>query len=141
WPALAVTAVAFLVYTASATKLYDNFLKTPALLIVPFIAVAALFGTRILLARGNAPGAFAASCATIVFVTFTGVIGLFPSLIPSSLDPAYSMTIYNTSSSRLTLSIMTVVALIFVPIVIAYKIWVYRTFSARVEVEGTEGGY
>jgi cytochrome d ubiquinol oxidase subunit II len=141
WPALAVTAVGFLIYTASATKLYDNFLKTPALLIVPLIAVAALFGTRALLARGNPRGAFAASCATIVFVTFTGVIGLFPNLIPSSLDPAYSMTIYNTSSSKLTLSVMTVVALIFVPIVIAYKIWVYRTFSARVEVQETSEGY
>lgn len=141
WPALAVTAVAFLIYTAYATKLYDNFLKTPALLVVPVIAVAALFGSRALLARGNPHGAFAASSATIFFVTLTGVIGLFPNLIPSSLDPAYSMTIYNTSSSRLTLSIMTVVALIFVPIVIAYQIWVYRAFSARVEVEEADSGY
>jgi cytochrome d ubiquinol oxidase subunit II len=141
WPALAVTAVAFLIYTAYATKLYDNFLKTPALLIVPLIAVAALFGTRILLAKGKPAGAFAASCVTILFVTFTGIIGLFPNLIPSSLDPAYSLTLYNSSSSRLTLGIMTVVALIFVPIVIAYKIWVYKVFSARVPVEETDSGY
>lgn len=141
WPALAVTAIGFLVYTASATKLYDNFLKEPVLLVVPLIAVTGLFGMRILLAKGKPLGAFAASCATILFVTFTGVIGLFPNLIPSSLDPAYSMTIYNTSSSRLTLGIMTVVALVFVPIVIAYKIWVYRTFSARVEVEEKQSGY
>lgn len=141
WPALAVTAVGFLVYTAYATKLYDNFLETPALLIVPLIAVAALFGTRKLLAGGRPQGAFACSCATIVFVTLTGIVGLFPNLIPSSLDAAYSMTIYNTSSSRLTLGIMTVVALVFVPIVIAYQIWVYRAFSARVEVEETGEGY
>lgn len=141
WPALAVTAVGFLIYTASATKLYDNFLMAPALLIVPLIGVAALFTTRYLLGRGKPLGAFAASCATIVLLTLTGVIGLFPNLIPSMLDPAYSLTIYNTSSSRLTLSIMTVVALIFVPIIIAYKIWVYRAFSAKVQVEETDSGY
>ena len=77
--------------------------------------------------------AFAASCVTVLFVTFTGVAGLFPSLIPSSIDPVYSLTIYNSSSSQYTLAIMTAVALVFVPVVIAYKIWVYRVFRARVE--------
>ena len=77
--------------------------------------------------------AFAASCVTILFVTFTGVAGLFPSLIPSSIDPVYNLTIFNSSSSQYTLAVMTVVAFIFVPIVIAYKIWVYRVFRARVE--------
>ncbi len=76
--------------------------------------------------------AFAASCATVLFVTFTGVAGLFPNLIPSSIDAAYSLTIFNSSSSPYTLAIMTVVAFIFVPIVIAYKIWVYRVFRGRV---------
>ncbi len=141
WPALAVTATAFLVYTAFATKLYNNFLKEPALFAAPFIAVSAILGIRALLAKGKPLWAFAASCTAIVFVTLTGMIGLFPNLIPSSLDPAYSMTIYNTSSSRLTLGIMTGVALVFVPIVIAYKIWVYRAFRTRVEVEETKGEY
>ncbi|MGA2554202.1 MAG: cytochrome d ubiquinol oxidase subunit II, partial [Smithella sp.] len=54
-------------------------------------------------------------------------------LIPSSIDPAYNLTIFNSSSSPYTLAIMTFVALIFVPIVIVYKIWVYRLFGAKVE--------
>lgn len=141
WPAMAVAAVAFLFYTVPETKLDDNFLKTPLLFIVPAIAAAALFGTRILLAGGTPVAAFAASCITILFLTATGIIGLFPNLIPSSLDPAYSLTIYNSSSSRLTLGIMTGVAAVFVPIIIAYKIWVYRVFSARVQVDETEEGY
>ena len=82
--------------------------------------------------RGDALKAFAASCVTIVTVCFTGFIGLFPNLIPSSLDLAYGMTIYNSSSSKLTLDIMTAVALIFMPIVIAYKIWVYRVFREKI---------
>jgi cytochrome d ubiquinol oxidase subunit II len=68
-------------------------------------------------------------------VVFTGVIGLFPNLIPSSLDPAFSLTIYNSSSSPYTLKIMTVVAVIFVPIIIAYKIWVYRIFRSRISMD------
>jgi cytochrome d ubiquinol oxidase subunit II len=132
WAVLLIVAVAFLVYTAFATGLFLNYMSTPVLFVVPLIAVAALILIKVFLARGDALKAFAASCVTIVTVCFTGVIGLFPNLIPSSLDPTYSMTIYNSSSSKLTLAIMTAVALIFVPIVIAYKIWVYRVFREKI---------
>lgn len=102
---------------------------------VPIIAVGALVGMRLFMAKGASLLAFAASCVTVVMVVFTGVIGLFPNLIPSSIDAASSLTIYNSSSSPYTLKIMTVVAFIFVPIIIAYKIWVYRIFRSRVSVE------
>lgn len=144
WPALLVTAVAFLGYTHFATKLYGNYFSHPVLLIVPLLAVAALLGIRLFAGRGELLRAFAASCLTIVLVVGTGVIGLFPNLIPSSLDPAYSLTIFNSSSSPYTLRIMTVVAFIFVPIVIAYKIWVYRIFRTPVteaEVGGDRQAY
>jgi cytochrome d ubiquinol oxidase subunit II len=76
-------------------------------------------------------------------VTFTGVIGLFPNLIPSSLDPTYNLTIYNSSSSIYTLKIMTVVAVVFVPIVIAYQIWHYRVFRSKLSPDSVseEGLY
>lgn len=135
WPVLLVVAVAFLAYTWFATKLYDNYLKTPVLLIVPLIAVAALIGIRVFSAKNKVLSAFASSCVTIVMVVFTGVIGLFPNLIPSSIDPSASLTIFNSSSSPLTLKIMTGVALVFVPIVILYKIWVYRIFRGKVTVD------
>jgi cytochrome bd ubiquinol oxidase subunit II len=132
WIPLLVVAVVFLVYTKFATRLYDNYLAWPVLAIVPLIAVGALVAVKFFAVRGEMFKAFAASCVTILFVTFTGVTGLFPNLIPSSMDTAYSLTIFNSSSSQYTLAIMTVVALIFVPIVIAYKIWVYRIFRGRV---------
>jgi cytochrome d ubiquinol oxidase subunit II len=132
WFAELAVAVLFLVATAFFTKLYDNYLNTPLLLIVPLLAVAALLGIKLFLAKGRPGMAFASSCVTIVMVVFTGVIGLFPNLIPSSTDTAYSLTIFNSSSSTYTLKIMTIVALVFVPIVIAYKIWVYRIFRSRV---------
>lgn len=144
WPFLLVVAAAFLVAAYPATGLYGNYLATPVLLAVPLLAVATLVSIRIFSARNNVLAAFASSCATILLVVATGVTGLFPNLIPSSLDSAYSLTIFNTSSSQYTLKIMTVVAFIFVPIVIAYKIWVYRIFRAKVtsgEVMGDEHAY
>jgi cytochrome d ubiquinol oxidase subunit II len=135
WLPLLVVAVLFLGATYPATKLYDNYLKSPLLLIIPLIAVSSLILVRVYASRERLHRAFLFSCLTIVFVCYTGVAGLFPNLIPSSIDPASNLTIHNSSSSLLTLKIMTAVALIFVPIVVAYKIWVYRIFRARVTEE------
>lgn len=130
WIPLLLIAVVFLGYTAYATKLYDNYLKVPVLFIAPAVAVLAMVATYFFMLKNAALKAFTASCITIVFVCVTGVAGLFPNLIPSNLDPAFSLTIFNSSSSQYTLAIMTVVAGIFVPTVILYKIWAYRIFRA-----------
>ena len=132
WIPLLMVAVLFLGFTAYATKLYDNYLQVPALFIVPALAVIALVAVQLFMMLKQPLKAFTASCLTIVLVVVTGVVGLFPNMIPSSIDPAFSLTIYNSSSSQYTLGIMTVVALIFVPIVILYKIWAYRIFRAPV---------
>jgi cytochrome d ubiquinol oxidase subunit II len=66
-------------------------------------------------------------------VTLFGVGGMYPNLLISSIDPAFSLSAFNSSSSTLTLEIMLGVALVFVPIVIAYQIWVYRFFGMSVE--------
>ncbi len=58
---------------------------------------------------------------------------LFPRVMVSSLNPAWSLTIYTSSSSPYTLRIMTIVAVIFVPIVLAYQAWSYWLFRQRVE--------
>lgn len=132
WLPLLVVAVAFLGYTYPATKLFDNYLKVPVLLIVPLVAVVSLLLVKVFAVKGALHKSFLFSCLTILFVVFTGVTGLFPNLIPSSIDPASNLTIFNSSSSLLTLKIMTVVAAICVPTVICYKIWVYRIFRERV---------
>jgi cytochrome d ubiquinol oxidase subunit II len=135
WPVVLVVAATFLVASNFATKLFVNYFNHPALFLVPLLAVGALVLVKVKLVQNNRLLAFAASCATILLVVTTGLVGLFPNLIPSNLDTAYSLTIYNSSSSPYTLKIMTVVAFIFVPIVIAYKIWVYRIFRAPVTPE------
>jgi cytochrome d ubiquinol oxidase subunit II len=139
WGLLLVVAVVFLVYTYFATNLYANYLANYALLVIPVIAVSSLLAVKLFAARGGYLKAFYASCATIVFVTFTGVTGLYPNLIPSSLDPNYSLTIFNSSSSVYTLKIMTVVALLFVPVVIAYQIWNYHIFRHKTTLFDGDG--
>ncbi len=143
WFVLLVIAVSFLVFTAFATNLYTNYLDNFILFLFPILAVLSLLGIKLLLTLDRNLAAFYSSCVTIVMVTFTGVIGLFPNLIPSSIDPNYSLTIYNSSSSVYTLKIMTLVALVFVPIVIAYQIWSYRVFRSRLSPDsvGEEGHY
>jgi cytochrome bd ubiquinol oxidase subunit II len=135
WPGLLLVAVAFLVSTNFATKLYDNYLAHPLLVIVPLLAVVSLIAIRVLSAKGNPLAAFAASSLTILTVVATAVTGLFPNLIPSSIDPAYSLTLYNSSSSPYTLQIMLMVVAVFIPIIIGYKIWIYRIFRAPVREE------
>lgn len=135
WYPLLVVAVAFLAYTNFATDLYVNFIVAPVMLVVPAMGVLALLGIKLFVAKGRHVKALFASGATILMVTFTGIIGLYPNLIPSSLDPAYSLTAFNSSSSVYTLRIMTIVALIFVPIVLAYQIWIYRIFGQKLTVD------
>jgi len=134
WPILLVIAVLFLIYTWFATKLYDNFFTYPIAFIIPIIAVVSLLLIYIFM-NSSAVKAFFASCITILMVVFTGVFGLFPNLIPSSINPQYSLTLMNSSSSPYTLKIMTIVVAIFVPIVIIYQIWAYVIFKSPVKEE------
>lgn len=130
------TAVIFLTATAFPSKFYDNFAKAPLLTFVPLLAVLGFAAAKFMTVRGKWAGAFYASCGSIIAVMATGLISLYPNLIPSKLDPAYSLTIFNSSSSPYTLKIMTIVALIFVPVVIAYQVWVYRVLKGRLTVDG-----
>jgi cytochrome d ubiquinol oxidase subunit II len=87
--------------------------------------------------------AWFASSLTIVGITLFGVVGLFPDLLKSSLNPAYSLNAFNSASSPLTLKIMLGVALTFVPLVIAYQVWVHFLFKGKVSSEDVapEEGY
>jgi len=69
---------------------------------------------------------------TFVGSTFFGIVGLYPNLFPSSLNPKYSLTAQNASSSLLTLKIMLIVVIILLPIVIGYQIWTYNLFKGKV---------
>ena len=135
WPVLLIVAVIFLVFTGFSTSLYDNYLAHPVLFLIILVTVGALLGIKIFLKKGTYFKAWFSSALTIVGATFFGVVGLFPNLYPSSINPEYSLTAYNAASSPLTLKIMLTVAIIFVPIVIAYQAWAYNLFKGKVTKE------
>ncbi len=135
WYLQAVCAVLFLILTAVYTNLYDNFIKYPIWFIVLAMAVLCLLATGFLLMKDKRGKAFVTSALFIITLVFSGVIGLYPNLIPSSIDPKYSLTIFNSSSSPYTLKIMTIVVIIFVPIVLFYQAWAYKTFMYKITEE------
>lgn len=135
WPILLCVAVVFLIASKFATRLYDNYMAYPAFFIDILITVLALLGIKFFLSKKTLFKAWFASALTIVGATFFGVIGLYPNLFPSSLSPRYSLTAHNASSSPLTLKIMLIVVIIFIPIVIAYQIWAYNLFKGKVTKE------
>lgn len=128
----ALMAVVFLVMTWFCTHLWQNLLATPVLLVVPLLAVLGLLGIRWFLAQGALWKAWFSSALLLVGAVLFGVAGLYPNLLPSSLNPAASLTATNSASSHLTLWIMFGVVVCFLPVVIGYQIWVHVKFRDTV---------
>ena len=83
--------------------------------------------------------AMLASSLTILSMIGLAAVSMFPVLVPSTLDPAYSLTAYNAASTPKTHTVMLVIALVGMPIVIAYTIFIYRVFKGKVVI--TEDSY
>ncbi|AFM41316.1 cytochrome d oxidase cyd, subunit II [Desulfosporosinus acidiphilus SJ4] len=92
----------------------------------------ALILANVLLRSQKAKASFILNGVTILLFTLAMFWGLFPRVMVSSLNPNWSLTIYNASSSPYTLKIMTIVALTMVPIVLLYQGWTYWVFRKRV---------
>jgi cytochrome d ubiquinol oxidase subunit II len=133
WPAQVVLTVLFLAYTAVDTQLFSNYLVYPALFVILALPVAGLVLMRTYLGARRYWMAWGSSCLYIGGTALFGVAGIFPAIIPSNPNPANSLTIMNSASSELTLSIMLGVALIFIPIIIGYQFWAYKTFATPIE--------
>lgn len=126
WPVSLV-----LVATLFGLSFVSTDIKTPAIVIAT-LGLVTLVLAGVLQRRGAEGKAFVATSLTIVLGTASLFAILFPRVMVSSLDPAFSLTIHNASSSPYTLKLMTVVALTFVPIVLAYQAWSYWVFRKRV---------
>ncbi len=103
--------------------------------IIPLGAGATLLAAGWFVHHGRPGWAFIFNSLTILLSTLTIFISLYPRVMVSSLNPAWSLTIYNASSSQYTLTVMSIVALIFVPIVLAYQSWTYWVFRERIGKE------
>ncbi len=138
WPVVLVLLLAFLGLTAMYTNLFVNYIDMPLLFLFPALAVVGLFGARMMLTAGKIFLSWAFSGLFIIGVTFFGVFGMYPGIVISSLNPEWSVTVSNAASSPLTLKIMLGVALVCVPLVLAYQAWMYVVFSGKVTKECLE---
>jgi cytochrome d ubiquinol oxidase subunit II len=130
WLPAFVLVLAFVAASYFATDIFTRFGLNPGL--VPLGAGAALLAAGVLVRNRREGWAFAMTGLAIALSTVTLFMGLYPRVMVSSLNPEWSLTIYNASSSPYTLRVMTIVALIFVPIVLVYQGWSYWTFRQRV---------
>jgi cytochrome d ubiquinol oxidase subunit II len=121
--------VATYIYTNIRTKLGIN----PG--ITPIASYAALLVTIYFINRKMEGWAFIMTSLHIVLTQVTFFTLMFPRVMVSSLNPDWSLTIYNASSSQYTLTVMSIVALIFVPIVLAYQGWTYYMFRKRISTD------
>jgi cytochrome d ubiquinol oxidase subunit II len=133
WLLVVILTVLMLIATYFYTDILARLGVDPGL--IPIAGIVTLLLAGYFLNRKMNGWAFAMTGLTIVLTVTTAFLIMFPRLMISTLNPAYSLTIYNAASSSYTLRVMSIVALIFVPIVLAYQAWTYWTFRKRISAE------
>jgi len=138
--AIAVFAVTY-VATTIATLLYvphmtEPFREHPLWLAVPLATLLAIADVPREIHAGRPGRAFVASCLGVLGLWALVGIGMFPNLVTAT-DPARSLSLHDTSSSPLTLRVMTVIAAIGVPLVLAYTVAIYWVFRGKVRLDAS----
>jgi cytochrome bd ubiquinol oxidase subunit II len=130
WIGACIVLVAFTVYTYFATDILTKLGVNPGP--VPIGALVVLFLSGYFIHRKRVGLAFIMTLLSILFAVTTVFMELYPRVLISSSNPDWSLTIYNAASGHYTLNVMSVVALIFVPIVLVYQGWSYWVYRGRI---------
>jgi cytochrome d ubiquinol oxidase subunit II len=138
---LAWTPLAKTVETAAGAWL-ANYAAYPWMKAAPVAGFAGALLAAGLSRAGWPKVAFVASAVAVAGVILTAGFSLFPFVLPSSTNPGHSLTVWDAVSSRLTLSIMFWVVLVFLPLIAVYTSWVYAVLRGKItpemiETEGT----
>ncbi len=138
---LALFIAASIVTIATQGHLMENFSFAPVLWLIPVLTLLAIAAAQ-LFGKKDKPGkAFLFSSISIAGMMGITGAALFPRLVPALGNPQLSLTAANSSSSELTLKTMFILAIIGVPIVLAYTIWVYKAFAGKVDVDNESNHY
>ena len=110
---------------------FDNFGRHPWMLVAPAMGVLGALAALVGVWRRSLVLAFGGSSASATGIIATVGLSMFPFILPSSLDPRSSLTVWNASSSHLTLFIMLIVVVVLMPVVLLYTAWVYKVLWGR----------
>lgn len=132
WIAACVSYVALSAFTYLA-GFWARGMVNPG--IMPITALVVLLVTGYFLNNKMEGWAFIMTSLNIVLTQVTFFSMTFPNVMLSSTNPSYSLTIYNASSSQYTLTVMSVVALTFVPVILVYQGWTYYMFRQRISTD------
>lgn len=122
---------------------FASYMQHPWFWCAPLLALVSAVGVQALVGRRSVAGFLASSLMVGSTIASAG-FALFPFLLPSSLDPRSSLTVWDASSSRGTLQLMLLATAVLLPIIILYTSWVYRVMRGRVtleQVRKAHGGY
>lgn len=111
----------------------DNYFNYPVLWIIPALALIGAALCAIFTTSGKAMYAFLSSGLSVAMIIVTAGVGLFPFVMPSSLLPAHSLTLWDAVASKKSLGIMFWVVLIMLPIVLFYTGWVFRVLRGKID--------
>ncbi len=114
---------------------FTNFSNYPVLWLVPALGVIGAVAGVYFVKQLKGLMAIVCSSVSLLGIILTPLLAMFPFIMPSSSDPRSSLTIWDCTSSQLTLEVMFFVTLIFLPIVIFYTGWAYRTMSGKLNAE------
>ena len=134
WIIATVLTVIFVLWALLGLEQYPYKLVGPTWIVAVLAAVALLL-VGFFNYKEKYGWGFIMGSLTIVLATIMVFVGLYPYLLPASNGLENSIAVFNASSSEYTLKVMTIVAVILVPIVLLYQIWTYRIFKDRVSVE------
>ncbi|MFV9875865.1 MAG: cytochrome d ubiquinol oxidase subunit II [Rickettsiales endosymbiont of Dermacentor nuttalli] len=116
----------------------DNYDRYPLFKVVPIIAVITLGLTALLVYLRKEKLSFITSSIALACIVGTVGLSMFPFIVPSSISPASSLTVWDTSSSRATLYSMMLAVMFFLPIILLYTAWVYKMVKGKISVEYIE---
>lgn len=119
----------------SAEAWWANYAALPALWALPALGLLGALGCMVLLALRRTLAAFVSSALSMAGIIVTAGAALFPFIMPSSSQPQASLTVWDSTSSHLTLGLMLGATVIFMPLVIFYTGWAYRVMRGKVTVE------
>lgn len=117
-----------------------NYAARPALWLVPGLGLAGTVIAALCMAARRPLAALITGGAGIAGIITSVGVSMFPFILPSSANPSASLTVWDASSSHLTLFIMLISTLIFMPIILAYTSWVFSVLRGKVDAEAIENG-